>query len=281
MNALVDSLSVLIVTFNGDEMLKNCLDSLYRVYSRRLEIIVVDNAASPATAELVRAYGDVKYLASERNLGFAGGNNLGLKLVTRPYLLLLNNDTVIHEDSFSPLLEFLATHPKVGIVQGTMNIPDLDNGLDVCGEDLWPWGVLRHRNHGKPTATTPLAPKRVFAAKGAMMMIRRTVIDELGELFDASFKNYFEDIDFCFRARNRGWETWFVPTPPINHLCGRTSSRFDQSEIKAQYLRNIFRSFSRNFGFWGKLFVIPAFTLAALIGAPRALFAAIRSEGER
>lgn len=66
------------------------------------------------------------YVPTVRNLGFAGGNNVGLKACTRDFVLLLNNDTVVHEDSFSPLIDFLERHPKVGIVQGTMNVPALD-----------------------------------------------------------------------------------------------------------------------------------------------------------
>ncbi len=277
MSPLIDSLSIIIVTYHGDMLLKNCLDSLFKVYGKRLEVIVVDNAAMPSTANIVRSYNiGVKYLVSKTNLGFAGGNNLGLKKATRPYLLLLNNDTIIHGDSFSPMLEFLATHDKVGIVQGTMNIPRLNNGLDVCGEDLYPWGLLRHRNYSKPTATTPLKPKKVFAAKGAMMMIKRYVIDELGgELFDASFKNYFEDIDLCFRAKKRGYATWFIPTLPIDHLNGQTSTHFNQTEIWAQYIRNILVSYHRNFGILGHIFVIPVFILAALVAKPRAFFNAL------
>ena len=273
MDALVDSLSILIVTWNGDELLANCLDSVARVYSTHPEIIVVDNAAAPSTRELVGKYPNAKYLSTKENLGFAGGNNLGFVATTRKYVLLLNNDTIIHEDSFSPLLRFLAANAKVGIVQGTMNTPARNNGLDVCGEDLWPWGLLHHRLIGKPTASTKLKAKRVFAAKGAMLMMKREVVDSLdGELFDGSFRNYFEDIDFCFRARKRGWQTWFIPTPPIDHLCAQTSGRFDQRDIMERYFRNILKSFHRNFGFWGHLFTIPCFLLAMFVRSPRIFF---------
>ena len=274
----IEQLSIVIVTWNGDGLLKNCLDSVRRVYGDVPEIVVVDNANQASCATLAKEYPNVTYVAAPENLGFAGGNNLALPHVTRDYILLLNNDTIVHEDSFTPLLDFLAAHPKVGIVQGTMNIPARNNGLDVCGEDLWPWGILHHRLVGQPTATTPLKAKKVFAAKGAMLMMKRQVLADVGgRFFDPAFKNYFEDIDLCFRARNAGWETWFVPTPPIDHLCGQTAGKFKHEDIWAQYFRNILVSYHRNFGFWGHVFTIPCFICAALIRAPKALFKALQS----
>jgi len=271
----VKDLSVVIVTWNGDELLRNCLESVRKVYGTMLEIVVVDNAASESTHSLVNAFAGVKYVPSPGNPGFAGGNNIGIRETTRQYILLLNNDTVIHGDSFSPLVEFLKTHERVGIVQGTMNIPALGNGLDDCGVLMTPFGIQRHLHRGKPTASTELSPERVFAVKGAMMMIKRTVLDELGFLFYDHFWSYYEETDFCHRARNAGWESWFVPTLPIDHLCGATSSRFDSKMVWRRYFRNILYSFWRNFGFWGHVFTLPCFACAAFIRSPRALCGAV------
>lgn len=273
---LIDQLSIVIVTWNGDGLLKNCLDSVRRVYGDVPEIVVVDNANQASCAALAKEYPNVTYVAAPENLGFAGGNNLALPHVTRDYILLLNNDTIVHEDSFTPLLDFLAARPKVGIVQGTMNIPALQNGLDDCGVQLTPFGIQRHLHHGEPTATTPLVPLKVFAAKGAMLMFKREVLSTTGFLFYNHFKSYYEETDFCHRARIAGWETWFVPTPPIDHLGGQTVGKFNSEDIWSQYLRNIFYSFHRNFGFWGHVFTIPCFFCAALIKCPKALFKALR-----
>lgn len=269
-------LSIIIVTWNGDELLKDCLGSLKKVYGERPEIIVVDNANTPSTAAIVGEYPNAKYVAAPENLGFAGGNNLALPYVTREHILLLNNDTIIYEDSFTPLLDFLAAHPKVGIVQGTMNVPALDNGLDDCGVLMMPWGLQKHLHHGEPTATTKLEPRKVFAAKGAMLMFRRQVLEDTGFLFYDHFKSYYEETDFCHRAKLKGWETWFVPTPPIDHLGGRTSGKFDQMDIMAQYFRNILFSFHHNYGFWGHVFTIPCFACAAFLYSPKALLKALR-----
>ena len=272
----IDQLSIVIVTWNGDELLKNCLDSVRNVYGDRPQIVVVDNANQASCATLSGAYPNVTYVAAPENLGFAGGNNLALPHVTREYVLLLNNDTVVHADSFSPLIDFLATHPKVGIVQGTMNVPALGNGLDDCGVLMTPFGIQRHLHHGEPTATTVLAPRKVFAAKGAMLMFKREVLKDTGFLFYDHFKSYYEETDFCHRARLKGWETWFVPTPPIDHLGGQTVGKFNSEDIWTQYLRNIFYSFHHNFGFWGHVFTIPCFFCAALIKRPKAALRLLR-----
>ena len=272
---LQDKISVIIVTWNGDDILKNCLDSVQRVYGTRLEIVVVDNADSSSTRGLVAGYGGVKYVPSPGNPGFAGGNNIGLGETTREYILLLNNDTVVYEDSFTPLAAFLEGHARAGIAQGTMNIPSLGDRLDDCGVLMTPFGIQRHLHRGEPTARAPLSPRRVFAAKGAMMMFKRAVLDDLGFLFHDHFRSYYEETDFCHRARNAGWQTWFVPTPPIDHLCGATSSRFDDREIWRRYFRNILYSFWKNFGLFGRIFTLPCFAAAAFIRSPRAFCGAL------
>lgn len=276
--ARLGDLSVIIVTYHGDSLLANCLESLFKVYGEAasgMEIVVVDNGNNDSTRDLCGKYGGVKYLAAPDNLGFAGGNNLGLTVATKGHILLLNNDTIIHGDSFLPLLEFLCDNPHVGIVQGTMNIPP-DNILDDCGVEMTVFGIQRHLYRGKPTATTALRPRKVFAAKGAMLMFKRQVTDDLGFLFYDDFKSYYEETDFCHRARNRGWQTCFVPTLPIDHLCGATSGKFPREEIWAQYFRNIIVSFWRNYGLFGRCFTLPCFMVAAFCRAPRALVAALR-----
>ncbi len=272
---IITRLSVVIVTWNGDDLLNKCLSSLCKVYGDVIEIVVVDNADSKSTRSLVSSFSGVIYVASPGNPGFAGGNNIGVRQTTRPYILLLNNDTVIHGDSFSTLVEFLETHDKVGIVQGTMNVPSLGDGLDDCGVLMTPFGIQRHLHRGEPTATAKLVPRKVFAAKGAMLMFKRKVLDDLGFLFYDHFWSYYEETDFCHRARNVGWETWFVPTLPIDHICGATSSRFDGNLVWRRYFRNIIYSFYRNYRFFGRVFTLPCFVCAAFVRSPSALCGAI------
>lgn len=109
-------------------------------------------------------------------------------------------------------------------------------------------------------------------------MFKRQVVEQTTFLFYDHFKSYFEETNFCRRAANCGWETRFVPTPPIDHLCGATSTRFDRDEIWIQYFRNIIFSFARNWGRWGRFVMLPLFCCAAFDKSPRNLVQGVEGE---
>jgi len=269
----LSDLSIIIVTFDGNCVLKECLDSITLHIGESPQIVVVDNGNDAFTKNLVARYRNAIYVPSPENRGFAGGNNLGILYATGKYILLLNNDTVINGDSFTPLIDFLHSNTDVGIVQGTMTIPRF--GLDDCGTMMTPVGIQRHLHRGESVEQANLKPRRVFSAKGAMMMFKREVLIDTGFLFYDHFRSYYEETDFCHRASKFGWETWFVPTIPITHLCGFTSGRFPKREILAQYFRNVLFSFHRNFGIFGHLFTIPCFAIAAFVKSPSSLIRAL------
>lgn len=264
-----DRVSVIVVTWNSGQVLRNCLDSVAKVYGTRLEVIVVDNGNSRETENVVRQHPNAKYVPSPENVGFAGGNNIGMKYVAREYVLLLNDDTVFHGDSLSPLVRFLDEHEKAGVVQGTMNVPAWNNGLDDCGTGMTLWGLQKHYHVREPTATTSLSPRKVFSVKGAMLMFRKKIVNDVGGfLFYDHFFNYYEETDFCHRVNNAGWECWFVPTLPIDHLCGQSSSRLRRDDVWVQYIANILYSFCRNFGFWRKMTTMTVFSVGVALTHP-------------
>lgn len=251
--------TILIVTWNGDGLLRDCLLSLRKTLPHVPPCVVVDNANLASTRDLCSTFPFVTYVPSKENLGFAGGNNLGLRHCKTDYLCLLNNDTVIHRDSFTPLVEFLERNPNAGVAQGTMKLPRCNNTLDDCGTWLKWYGIQKHRFFRCPDPGN-LEATKVFAAKGAFMMVRRSAIEALGGvLFYDHFKSYYEETDFCHRVWLSGAEVWFVPTPPIDHLLGATSTRFDNAGIWRQYLGNIFFSFLANFSWEGKIRILLPF----------------------
>lgn len=249
------NLSILIVTYKGDELLSNCLASLTRTCGNLPEIVVVDNSANASTKEIVQSYSSAKYIPSETNLGFAGGNNLGLPYCTRPYVLLLNNDTIIHKEPFTQLIKYLEDHPRVAVVQGKMRLANQGEILDSCGAKLTPIGELAFLFNRAPV-TQPTLSRPIFAAKGACLLFRQEIIDKVGGfLFYDHFKSYYEDIDFCHRVWLAGYEVHFVDSPPIDHLMGATSSKMDKTQTLAQCLANANFSLSVTFGFTGKVAV--------------------------
>lgn len=259
MNEIKGRYTILIVTWNGDDLLGDCLASIASSLGDDVPCVVVDNANLQSTRSLCSRYPFAKYVTSARNIGFAGGNNLGLPYCETEYVCLLNNDTVVRHDSFSPLIRFMDEHPAAGVAQGTMKLPRCNDTLDDCGTMLRPIGIQLHRFFGRQSGED-LTPSRVFAAKGAFMMVRKSAIQAAGGfLFYDHFMSYYEETDFCHRVWLSGSEVWFVPTPPIDHLMGMTSSKFDNAAIWQQYLGNIFFSYLANFQLYGMIRVLLPF----------------------
>ena len=260
MESRVGELSILIVTWNGDEFLRPCLESIAEVCGHLPEIVVVDNAASSETRRLVAGFPNCKYVKAERNLGFAGGNNLGFAYCTRAYVLLLNNDTVVHADSFTPLMRYLDEHPQVGVVQGTLNLSRCGNKLDSCGTLLTSIGRLCLLHQWEPTATTELCARQVFSVKGALLMFRRELIVEIPfGLFHDSFFNNYEETDFCHRVWLMGKKVHFVPTPPVDHLYNATIAKLPRTEVRARELANAMFSLHSLLGAYGRWTLLPKF----------------------
>ena len=260
MDGRLSELSILIVTWNGDDLLRQCLDSLAVACGEEPEIVIVDNAASTETERVVAGFVNCKYVRAEKNLGFAGGNNLGVEHCTRPYVVLLNNDTIVHADSFTPLMRYLDEHPQVGVVQGTLNLSRCGEKLDTCGTLLTPIGRLCLLHQWEPTATTTLKARAVFSSKGALLMFRRDLLDRVvGGLFHGSFFNNYEETDFCHRVWLAGKEVHFVPTPPVDHLYNATIARLPRREVRARELANTMFSLHSLLGTYGRWTLLPKF----------------------
>lgn len=247
--AKLKDLSVLIVTWNGDDLLANCLTSIYNVYGETLEIIVVDNANLESTKKIVLSYKNTKYIASKSNLGFAGGNNLGLPACTRKYVLLLNNDTLIHEDSFSPLIDYMENNPSVAVTQGRMRLAKSGNVLDECGVMLTPAGIL-YDEYIMLDDSICVPTRPVHSVKGAMMMIRKDVIPLVGGLFYDHFHCNYEEKDFCHRVWMCGYEVHYVDTPAIDHLQSQTIVKLNQVDVFGRSIANHQFSFATTLQIW-------------------------------
>lgn len=260
MGATLKDVSIVIVTYKGDGMLKDCLDSLAATCGDEPQIVVVDNSPSEATRFLVARYPNTCYVSSPGNPGFAGGNNRAMPFCERPYVLLLNNDTIVHERaSIEALVAFLDETPQAGVVQGTMVVPGEKPVLGGCGAFLSPFGFLYANGAFVPDALEYHSPCRCFSAIGAFMMFRKSLLAHTnGFLFRSHFWSYYEETDFCHRVWLVGSEVWYVPTPPISHLLGKTSGMFPPAEIMGRYLRNQLFSLAVNLGWAARLWLVPA-----------------------
>lgn len=259
---MLERVSILVVTWNGDDLLRECLASLGAVVGAVPEIVVVDNADAESTRRLVAACRNTKYLSAADNLGFAGGNNLGWPHTTREYVVLLNNDTRLTGDSISPLVEYMDEHPACAAAQGTVvfeSDPDLTDGTGVWWS---PIGILAPEGVRKPLADAPRSPREVFSVGGAFFIVRKSAVEAAGGLFYDHFKSYYEEINLCHRLWLSGFVCAYVPTIPVVHRHSATAGKLGWDRILKQYYRNIWFSTLTCFGWYGLLrFVPPMFLL--------------------
>ncbi len=244
-------MTLVIVTWKGDELVKGCLDSILAVYGRLPPTILVDNAALESTRSLASEYSNVAYLPQAENLGFAGGNCAAWTHCDREYVVLLNNDTRLEDDSFSPLVDFMDAHPKCAAAQGKIMLA-ANGKLDGCGGFFSPLGVLAFRGQHIDDAPEFNKPMRVAVVGGAFFIVRRSMVDDAGGIFHAHFKSYYEEIDLCCRLGMADYECWYVPTPAVKHFHSVTASKFGWEKVLPQYYRNIGFSRQTCFGLYGR-----------------------------
>lgn len=242
-------LSVIIVNYNVRAFLENalisCRKSLIGIES---EVIVVDNASDDGSVEIVRQkFPDVRLMANDRNVGFAAANNLALRECKGDYIVLLNPDTIVQEDTFQVMVEFLKSHPEVGLAGCKILNPDGTLQLACRRSFPTPWvaftkvvGLSKVFPHSALFARYNLAyldpdqSYEVDAISGSFMVLRRAVYDQVGGL-DEQFFMYGEDLDWCYRIKSSGWKISYVHTTRIIHYKGESARRSDIDEVKLFY----------------------------------------------
>lgn len=255
-------LSVVIVNWNGKKWLTRCLDSLRHQTYRNFEIILVDNASHDESVLFVKEqYPEVIIVQSGRNLGFSGGNNLGVEHAHGDFVVLLNNDTWAEPDYLEKFIQAFREIPNLGSAQSKIVLMDDHERLDVCGSYWTNSTFLYHFGYGKDQSLKKYNKKTpFFSNKGASMIIRKDLIRKIG-LFDESFWCYYEETDFCHRVWLAGYECWYYPEALIHHAMGGTSVFFENSYIQYHNFKNKLRSFLKNFEWRTLLVVLPTFLI--------------------
>jgi GT2 family glycosyltransferase len=232
-------LSVVIVNYNVRDLLENCLHSVEKAMAgMEGEVFVVDNNSDDGSADMVRErFPAVRLIASTRNEGFARANNLALAEAQGEYLLLLNPDTLVQEDTFSVMLGFFDDNRDVGMAGCRIITPD--GSLEpACRRSFpSPWVSFT-----KLTGLSTVFPRsslfarynltylsedetyEVDAISGSFMMLRREVYERIGGL-DEDYFMYGEDLDWCYRVQRAGWKICYVHTTKIIHYGGESTKR--------------------------------------------------------
>ncbi len=219
-------LDVIILNWNGADVIVPCLRSLEKVKYPRLRVTVVDNASEDSSVELIREnFPAVDIIVNSSNLLFAEGNNVGIRHVLNnggEYILLLNNDTEVAPDFAERLME-AASRPEVGIVGSKIYFFDDPHRIWYGGGDFIPgvW-IPRHRHIRKIDDGLAGKSGETGWVTGCAMLIKKEVIDAVG-LLDRSYRIYCEDIDFCLRASGAGWKIYYQESAKVWHKVSSSS----------------------------------------------------------
>lgn len=230
-------ISVITVNYNGlqdtSEMIVSLLNHLH---SCTYEIIVVDNGSYQNEAVILQeSFPQIHTIRSEKNLGFAGGNNLGIGKAVGNYILFLNNDTFIKEDTLHFLCEMLIRHPSIAAVSPKLKFATPPQNIQYAGfTQLTKYSI---RNHGigynEPDRGQYDTPKPTAFLHGAAMMVRREIIDKIGPMPTIYFL-YYEEMDWCSQMLRTGYQLYYDPRCTIYHK--ESKSTGTNSPLKTYYL---------------------------------------------
>lgn len=244
------TLSVIILSYNTKDLLKKCLESVINCTPTdiKIEIIVVDNASTDGSASMVeRNFPEVKLIRSKKNLGYAKGNNLGIRASLGEYVLILNSDTVIKKGAIDKLVNFLEKNKQIDIVGP--RLLNVDGSFQAnCGRfpNLPVVFVMLFKEHwgSKYVRWSPETSQFVDWLMGAAFMARKRVFEKVGG-FDEKIFMYMEEVEWFYRAKKAGMKSYFLKDAEIIHL-GRGSSKTGKKEPILNIYRGLIHFYKKH-----------------------------------
>lgn len=227
-------LSIITVNYNGVGDTCALIDSI--PFNSEMEVIVVDNGSTEDEAAVIaQRYPQVKTIRSNTNLGFAGGNNLGIRSAKGKYLYLINNDTVFDPYQVQPLIDRLNSSSTIGMVCPKIRFAWPPKPVQFAG--FTPLSPLTLRNHaigyGEADRGQYDEPHPTPYAHGAAMMVRREAVERVGLMPECYFL-YYEELDWSMMFTRAGYEIWYEPASTIYHKESRSTGT--DSPLKTYYL---------------------------------------------
>ncbi|MEM2618737.1 MAG: glycosyltransferase family 2 protein [candidate division WOR-3 bacterium] len=223
--------SIIVLNFNGKDLLERCLDSIKENTSYpNYEVIVVDNGSTDGSQAMVeKRYRWVKLIKNKENLGFAKGNNIGIRAAEGDYILLLNNDTIIiQKDWLNNMVATAEEDPRIGIVGCRLITPD--GTIQHVGG----WFNIRGTGHYVKDIDRT---REVDYVTGTALLIKREVINKIGLLDENFSPAYYEDTDWCARCKKAGYKVVCTHKSTIIHVGSATAGRYYSSDVRF-YIEN-------------------------------------------
>lgn len=254
------ALSIVIVNYNTERLLQDCLESVYAgANGTPMNIWVVDNNSHDNSVPMLRSrFPKVQVIQNPVNVGFSKANNLVISQSRSDYILLLNPDTVIIGDAIERMVKFMEAHPKVGIAG--CKVLNRDGTLQLaCRRSIPTPRVAFFRLAGlsrlfpksrvmaeyNMTYADPEQTHEVDAVSGAFLMIRKKVVEQIG-LLDERFFMYGEELDWCLRAKRAGWAVMYHPDAQIVHYKGE-STKYNSRKAAIEFYRAMYLFHKKHF----------------------------------
>ncbi len=260
------NVSVIIVNYNSEKVLKNCLISLLKYSFYLSGVMVVDNNSSDDGVAMVRNnFSEVKLLINRENQGFSRANNLAAGNSHGELLFFLNPDTLIQEDIFKPVIEAFKGNNRLAIVAPGLVLPDGSSQPWACGHKGEIFHLIKNKIFSQFPSTQAPSPRlpdypipdypitqSLTWVSGAALFVRRNVFRDVGG-FDEKFFMYFEDRDFCQRVKKMGYEIEVMPEIKVVHLGGKSLT--DNKNRKKLYYQSQSYYWQKKYGLFISLFL--------------------------
>lgn len=226
--------AIILVNWNSYDYTAQCIDSLNRITRKDFSIIVVDNGSHDNSGQqLKEKFPHILFIEAGSNLGFTGGNNLGLAYSIKEqfqYSLLLNNDTEVAPDFLNLLTDYMDNHPDIGVIQPKIFYHHDKNLLWDGGSYFDPvWGIAYTKGLGKKPGSRYNQIKEVDWITGCCFLTRNSILQETGLLAN-NFFIYYEDVDLSFRIRKLGYRLVFYPDAVIYHIAGASQKKKEKGK---------------------------------------------------
>jgi len=228
--------SIITVNYNQSAVTKDFLASLQNITYPEIEVIVIDNGSPDDTpGKLLNEFPHIHLILSPENLGFAGGNNLGVKVAKGKYCLFINNDTELEPDFLEPLVERMESSPDIGILSPKIKFHHTPDTIQYAGYTPYHRITLRQHLVGFRQKDNGQydAGGYTFAGHGAAMMVPMSVIKEVGMMAELFFL-YYEEHDWCERIKRAGYKAYYEPKSTVWHK--ESISTGKESSLKAYYI---------------------------------------------
>lgn len=239
--------AIVLLNWNQEDLTLACLRSLRALDYPDFRVILVDNGSRPGSLDAIEAgFPEATLIRHERNLGFTGGNNAGIRRALAEgadYVMLLNNDTEVAPDMLHLLVDFAASDPRIGVVGPLIYYYDDPQRIWSAGGAVDPHTAASVSLGEGELDDGRRIPCRVDYVSGCALLIKRAVVEQIG-LLDERFFIYYEEADWCARAREAGYQVWLVPQAKVWHkisLQARAASPrylYLMTRNRLLYLRN-------------------------------------------